>query len=176
MYAIVEVGGAQFKVTKSAVVSVPKMNIEPGKSVDLDRVLLIVDDKSVNIGNPVVKNAVVKATVVDHGKDGKVLVFKKKRRKTYRVLRGHRQQYTQLKIENISMGKAADKPAEKKEEPKAAAPRPGAEAKPKAAETKAVPVKKTASPEKKKAAAKKAAAPKTEAKKAPAKPSKKKEA
>ncbi|MBN2103382.1 50S ribosomal protein L21 [bacterium] len=118
MYAIVEIGGIQFKVDKASTICVPKMKLDAGKQVDLERVLLIVDNDKVDVGTPVIANAVVKATIVSHFKDDKVLVFKKKRRKTYQVLRGHRQNLTELKINGISVGKseskAAVKPAEKK--------------------------------------------------------------
>ena len=106
MYAIVEVGGMQYKVAETASLRVPRLKQDPGKKIELDRVLLIVDDGKVNVGKPVVKNAVVKATVVSHLKDDKVLVFKKKRRKTYRVLRGHRQQLSEIQIDSISIGQA----------------------------------------------------------------------
>jgi len=113
MYAIVEIGGMQFKVDKASTICVPKIELDAGKKINLDRVLLIVDKDKVQIGTPVVTNAVVKATVVSHFKDDKVLVFKKKRRKNYKVLRGHRQNLTKLKIDGISVSKQESKPAAK---------------------------------------------------------------
>jgi len=164
MYAIVEVGGMQWKVEKDRTIRVPKLDADPGKTVEIKEVLLVVDKDQVNIGQPFVSNATVVATVVDHGKDKKVMVFKKKRRKGYQVKRGHRQDFTVLKIADIAVGKAAPKAAAKKAAPKAEA----------AATEKKPPVKKAAAP---KAAAKKAPAKKAEtaekakpaAKKAPAK-------
>lgn len=114
MYAVVEVGGMQWKVSKSVTIRVPKMEEETGKSVELDRVLLVVDNAKVNIGKPLVPNAKVKATVLSHGRAKKVRVFKKKRRKNYKVLRGHRQDYTELRIDRISIDKETK---EKKEAP-----------------------------------------------------------
>ena len=105
MYAVVEVGGMQWKVSNAETIRVPKIEKEPGKSIELDRVLLIVDEEKVSIGKPVVANAKVKATVLSHGKAKKVKVFKKKRRKNYRVLKGHRQEYTELRIDRISFSK-----------------------------------------------------------------------
>jgi large subunit ribosomal protein L21 len=122
MYAIVEVGGLQWKVSKKKILRVPKMDVEPGKVIDINNVLLVVDGKSVTIGKPLVKGAQVKAKVVSHGKDKKVIVFKKKRRKNYRVTKGHRQDYTELKIDQISVGKGESKKAaitaQKKQETK----------------------------------------------------------
>jgi len=105
MYAIVEVGGMQWKVSNSDIIRVPKIEEEVGKAIELDRVLLVVDEDKVRIGKPVVSDITVKATILSHGKAEKVKVFKKKRRKSYRVLRGHRQEYTELKIDRISNAK-----------------------------------------------------------------------
>jgi len=105
MYAVVEVSGMQWKVSNSVTIRVPKMEKEVGKSVELDRVLLVVDKAKVNIGKPFVPNAKVKATVLSHGKAKKVRVFKKKRRKNYKILKGHRQDYTELRIDRISIDK-----------------------------------------------------------------------
>ncbi len=170
MYAIVEIGGMQYKVAESATVCVPKMEQEPGKKVDFDRVLMIVDEDNINMGTPVVANAVVKATVVSQFKDDKVLVFKKKRRKNYKVLRGHRQQLTEIKIDAISLGgsrKAKTEASEEKAPKAAGAGKPAAAVKKTTAKPKAAAAKKPAA--KKPAAAAKA-------KKAPSKPSEKKEA
>jgi len=163
MYAIVEVAGMQFKAEESKILRVPKMDVEPGKSITLDKILLVADKDSVQIGKPIVANAEIKATVIDHGKDKKILVFKKKRRKTYQVLNGHRQQITELKIEKISLGKAAPKAAEAKEDAKA---EPAAKAAPKKAAAKPTGEKAAAKPAVKKAPAKKAPAKKAPAKKA----------
>ena len=108
MYAIVEVGGMQCKVSKQDVIRVPRLQEEPGKSVDV-RVLMVVDQDQVHIGKPWVPNVKVKAVVLVHGKAKKVLVFKKKRRKNYKVLKGHRQDFTELRIDQISFGSEKEK-------------------------------------------------------------------
>jgi large subunit ribosomal protein L21 len=118
MYAVIEVAGVQCKVAGEKTIRVPKLEIEPGKSLELDRVLLVVDEDKVNIGKPLVANVKVKATVVAHGKADKVKVFKKKRRKNYKVLKGHRQEYTEIRIDSIGIDgekkTAPEKPAQKK--------------------------------------------------------------
>jgi len=102
MFAVIDIAGQQVKVSPSEHVFVPKMPGEIGSTVTFDRVLLVSDEKDVKIGNPTVPGMSVKAKVLAHVKDDKVIVFKKKRRKGYRVRRGHRQQYTQVEITNIS--------------------------------------------------------------------------
>jgi large subunit ribosomal protein L21 len=102
MYAIFELGGMQWKVREKETLRVPTLEIEPGKPVEIDRVLFVADDQNVKIGNPTVEGARIEASVVSHGKGDKILVFKKKRRKNYKVLRGHRQQYTEIRIEKIT--------------------------------------------------------------------------
>lgn len=102
MYAVVEIGGHQYKVTEDDKIFVNKLNTEDEK-ISFDRVLLLKDDKDkVKIGKPVVEGSKVEAKILDHVKADKVIVFKKKRRKGYKVKRGHRQQMTQLQIEKIS--------------------------------------------------------------------------
>lgn len=102
MYAIVKIGGHQYKVTENNTVFVNRI-AEGEEKITLDEVLLIKDAKGkVKVGKPTVKGAKVEATVVDHLKSDKVIVFKKKRRKGYRVKNGHRQPITQLKIDKIS--------------------------------------------------------------------------
>ena len=101
MYAVVEISGQQFKVQKGDEILAPKLEGNTGDAVQLDRVLLTSDNEQVTIGNPVVKGAQVKATIVDAERGSKVLIFKKKRRKGYQLKRGHRQDYTRLKIEDI---------------------------------------------------------------------------
>ena len=102
MYAIVEIGGQQFKVENKATVFVNKMDAEEGSTVNFDRVLLTDSEGDVKVGQPVVKGAKVSAKVIAHVKGDKVKVFKKKRRKGYKKLNGHRQEYTQIEIENIT--------------------------------------------------------------------------
>lgn len=101
MYAVVEIAGHQYKVAPSNKYFVPKLEGEAGTKVKFDKVLLIADEKNITVGAPVVNGVKVEATVLGHVKDDKVIVFKKKRRKGYRVKRGHRQQYTQIEITNI---------------------------------------------------------------------------
>lgn len=101
MYAIVDIAGQQFKVEKEQNVFVHQLQNEVGSKVQFDNVLLIDDNGKVKVGAPNVKGASVSATVVDHLKGDKVIVFKKKRRKGYRVKNGHRQCFTKIKIEEI---------------------------------------------------------------------------
>ncbi len=104
MYAIVEIAGKQYRVEKDARLKVPLLHHEVGEKVEFDRVLLISDDGGVKIGAPVVEGAKVSAEVLEHGREKKIIVFKKKRRKGYRRKKGHRQHFTRIKIENISVG------------------------------------------------------------------------
>ena len=101
MYAIVEAGGLQYRVATGDVIRVPMHVAEPGASYQIERVLMVGDGDSSKIGRPLVEGAQVEATVLDMGRDKKVLVFKKKRRTKYRKMRGHRQDFTDLKIGNI---------------------------------------------------------------------------
>ena len=142
MYAIVEIAGQQFKVAKDQKVFVHRLATEEGKKVAFDNVLLIGDGDKVTVGAPVIEGAQVGAKVLKHLKGDKVIVFKKKRRKGYKVKNGHRQYLSEIVIESIVASgakkaapkkeakpaakkeapKAAAKPAAKKEAPKAAAP------------------------------------------------------
>ncbi|WP_223032601.1 50S ribosomal protein L21 [Hanstruepera marina] len=135
MYAIVEIAGHQFKVEKDQKVFVNRLATEEGKKVSFDNVLLIGDGDNVTVGAPAIGGAQVGAKVLKHLKGDKVIVFKKKRRKGYRVKNGHRQALTEIQIESIVASGAKpvkeEKATPKKEakaEPKAAAPK--AEAKP----------------------------------------------
>lgn len=102
MYAIVEISGKQFRVQKDMLLRVPQQESEPGKKIGFDRVLLVEDDNgNTTIGNPLVKNTQVAATVIEHGRDKKVIVFKKKRRKGYKKKQGHRQGYSVIEINTI---------------------------------------------------------------------------
>lgn len=102
MYAIVEIGGKQFKVTQDQFVYAPKMQGEEGASVEFDRVLLVDNDGKVDVGAPTVKGAKVSGKILGHVRGDKVVVFKKKRRKGYKVRNGHRQDFTKVLIEGIS--------------------------------------------------------------------------
>ena len=149
MYAIVEIAGQQFKVEKDQQIFVHRLDSEEGSKIDFDKVLLMDDAGTVNVGAPVITGAKVTVKVLEHLKGDKVIVFKKKRRKGYKVKNGHRQYLTKLEILSID----AKAPAAKKAAPKK-------EAKPAAEKA---PVKTTVA---KKPAAKKAPAKKTTAKKA----------
>lgn len=124
MYAVVEIGGHQYKVSKGDVLFVDKQTDEAGKKLTFDRVLLINDGKGkVTVGQPVVGGAKIEATLLDNVKSDKVIVFKKKRRKGYRVKRGHRQQMSQIEIESISTSgvKKTAKKSKSESKPKAKA-------------------------------------------------------
>ncbi|HPI97624.1 MAG TPA: 50S ribosomal protein L21 [Synergistales bacterium] len=101
MYAIVEFGGKQYRVQQGDSLKVELVHAEPGDKVNIDKVLILADDQGVKIGEPYVKGASVEASVVKHGKDDKILVFKYKSKKNYRRFRGHRQNYSELKINSI---------------------------------------------------------------------------
>jgi len=102
MYAIVRIAGQQYKLTPSLKLFVPLMEQKPGSKVVFEDVLLFDDGKSVKVGNPIVQGMKIEAEVLEHVKDDKVVVFKKKRRKQYQVKRGHRQQYTQIEVKKFS--------------------------------------------------------------------------
>jgi len=101
MYAVVDIAGKQYKVAQNDKIHVPSVKAEKGAELTFDKVLLLGGEKEVRVGNPLVAGAMVKATVLDQGRDDKVIVFKKKKRKGYRVTRGHRQGYTQVQITKI---------------------------------------------------------------------------
>jgi large subunit ribosomal protein L21 len=103
MYAVVEIAGRQYKVAANDRVTIPLTGEQPGTKVTFERVLLVGDDQKVTVGNPTVGGARVQATVLGHGRDEKVIVFKKKKRKGYRVTRGHRQGHTQVEINGIAV-------------------------------------------------------------------------
>ena len=113
MYAIVDVKDKQFKVREDDTLYVPyHSSAEVDDELTLDRVLLVSDqDGDTTLGTPTVEGASVRATVVDQVKGDKVIVFKKKRRKRYRVKRGHRQQYTQIQIDSLDVNGAGSSDA-----------------------------------------------------------------
>ncbi|MFY0713378.1 50S ribosomal protein L21 [Seonamhaeicola sp. NFXS20] len=121
MYAIVEIAGHQFKVEKDQKVFVNRLQTEEGKKVAFDNVLLVADGDKVTVGAPAINGAQVGAKVVKHLKGDKVIVFKKKRRKGYRVKNGHRQALTEIVIESIATSGAKKSAPAKKESPKAEA-------------------------------------------------------
>ncbi|MEC7568696.1 MAG: 50S ribosomal protein L21 [Bacteroidota bacterium] len=142
MYAIVDIAGQQFKVVKDQKVYVHRLDAKTGTKVSFDQVLLLDDGVKVTIGAPAIANASVEAKVVKHLKDDKVIVFKKKRRKGYRVKNGHRQSLTEIVIESIGTS------AKKKAAPAAKAEKEAVKAKPAAKKktAKAVSKKATAKP------------------------------
>ena len=132
MYAIIESCGKQYKVSESDVVFFEKLNAEEGKKVTFDNILLVSDDKILEVGNPYVKGAKVEGKVLSHGKGKKIIVFKFKPKKNYRRKQGHRQPYTKVEISKIVLkAEKEDKVAEVKTEKaveektkKAAEPKP----------------------------------------------------
>ena len=102
MYAVIDACGRQYKVAEGDLVFVEKLEANEGEKVTFDQVLLISDDGKVKVGNPTIKSAKVEATVVKQGKAKKIVVFKYKAKKNERKKQGHRQPYTQVKIEKIS--------------------------------------------------------------------------
>lgn len=103
MYAIVEIAGQQFKIEKDHKIFVHRLKAEEGSQVTFDRVMLVDNDGTVKVGAPTVTGAAVSATVLNHLKGEKVLVFKKKRRKGYQKMNGHRQYLTAIKIDDITI-------------------------------------------------------------------------
>ena len=163
MYAVVKTGGKQYRVAKDDKIVVDHIEAETGDSIVLDQVLMMVDGEKVSMGAPTVAGAAVGATVLRQTRGPKIMVFRRKRRKNFRRIRGHRQDLTLIQITDIA--------ADGKIKPAAKA-KPKAEAAPKA-EAKKAATKATAKKAAPKAAAKKAA-PKAAAKKAAAKKAAKK--
>lgn len=160
MFAVIKTGGKQYKVQQGDVLQVEKLGLEKEKTITFDEVLLIEDGKKTLIGTPFVDKAKVHAVIIENFKDDKIIVFKKKRRKQYRRTRGHRQELSRVRIEDITIGGAAPKKTQpaaavKKEEPietKSAVKKSVTAAKATAPKPKAAPKKaataKTATPKK----------------------------
>lgn len=104
MYAIVDIAGKQFSVREKDQLVVPRLQGNAKDSITLDRVLLVAGNGDVHIGTPVVPDATVEATILEHVKGDKILVFRKKRRKRFKVKRGHRQPWTRIEINALSVG------------------------------------------------------------------------
>ncbi|MDR1481279.1 MAG: 50S ribosomal protein L21 [Synergistaceae bacterium] len=104
MYAVIEEGGKQYRVSEGGKIRVEKRPEDIGTVVTLDRVILVGKDDGAVVGTPYVEGVSVSAKVTDHGKEDKVIVFKYRRKKNYRRFRGHRQQYTELAVESILSG------------------------------------------------------------------------
>lgn len=110
MYAVVKIAGKQFRVEKDTRVKVPLLSAEPGKHVHFDQVLLFQNEQGeLAIGNPVLEKINVSALVLKHGREKKVIVYHKKRRKGYQRKKGHRQDFTLLEIKDIGIGRRAEK-------------------------------------------------------------------
>ena len=103
MLAIVNIAGQQFKVTEGQEIFVHQLEAGEGDNLSFDQVLLVDNDGTTQVGTPIVSGASVNATVLGHQKGDKVIVFKKKRRKGYKVKNGHRQRFTKIKIDSISV-------------------------------------------------------------------------
>ena len=101
MFAIINIAGKQFRVEEGDQIKVPHLSTDVGRSLAFDKVLLINDGKKVQLGSPLLSNASISATVVEHGRGRKIRIFKKKRRKGYRRNNGHRQNYSLIKIDSI---------------------------------------------------------------------------
>jgi large subunit ribosomal protein L21 len=146
MYAVVKTGGKQYKVAKDDKIVVDRLEAEAGENLVLDQVLMLANGDQVSVGAPTVKDAVVGATVLRHTRGDKIMVFRRKRRKNFRRIRGHRQDLTLLQITDIapdgklkaakpvaktaskSDDKAADKPAKSATDKKTEAKKPAAKA------------------------------------------------
>ena len=106
MYAIINISGKQYKATSGARLRVPKQDGETGTRLTFDKVLLINDGRNTKIGEPVLKGVSVTGTIIEHGRDKKILVYKKKRRKGYQRKNGHRQWFTEIEFDSIKAGKS----------------------------------------------------------------------
>jgi len=119
MYAVIESCGKQYKVQEGDVVFFEKLDTEEGKKVNFDKVVLVSDDKKVEVGAPYVKGVKVEGKVVEHGKAKKIIVYKYKAKKNYRRTQGHRQPYTKVEITKIALAAAKAEKTEAAEEKKA---------------------------------------------------------
>lgn len=129
MYAIVNIAGKQYKVAEGDQLKVARLSTKVGDKVDFSEVLLTDDGKNVKIGNPAVKGAKVTAEILEHGRHRKILIYKKKRRKGYQRKAGHKQDFSAIKVNSISVGstaKAAPKTEDKAATKTAAAKKPAA--------------------------------------------------
>lgn len=101
MFAVVDIHGFQYRIEKGETLRVPQFDCEVGGRITISEVLLVTDGDRIEIGTPFVEGAEVEATVVGKGKDKKIIVFKKKKRRDYSVKRGHRQNFTEIMVDNI---------------------------------------------------------------------------
>ena len=125
MYAIVNISGKQYKATEGARLRVPRQSGDSGAKLSFDDILLISNSDSTQVGKPNVSGAKVTATILNHGRERKILVYKKKRRKGYQRKNGHRQWYTEVEVQKIQLSKIKKKAAPKK----TAKPKPAAKEK-----------------------------------------------
>ncbi len=102
MYAVIKTGGKQYKVSAGEKLKIESIPAEVGSQIQLDQVLMVADGDKITTGTPLVSGAVVKATVVSHGRGEKISIFKLRRRKHYRKTLGHRQNYTEIEINGIA--------------------------------------------------------------------------
>ena len=103
MYAVIKTGGKQYRVSSGEKLKVEQLAADVGSEITIDQVLMVADGDKVSIGKPLVEGASVKATVVNHGRGEKVRVFKMRRRKHSKKQQGHRQNYTEIQVEQISV-------------------------------------------------------------------------
>ena len=103
MYAVIETGGKQYKAAVGATIDVERLDAEVGEAIELDKVLMVAEEGRVRVGHPVLEDARVSATVVEHGRKRKVIVFKYRAKQRYRRKAGHRQMYTRLRIDEIKV-------------------------------------------------------------------------
>ncbi|MBN1354866.1 50S ribosomal protein L21 [bacterium] len=106
MFAIIESGGKQYRVSKDTELKVEKLSGDAGEQIQLEKVLLINENNKISIGSPYIEGSVIKATILDQDRDRKIRVFKIKRRKRYRRAQGHRQSFTKIRIDEILHGRA----------------------------------------------------------------------
>ena len=125
MYAIVNISGKQYKATEGARLRVPRQLGDSGAKLSFDDILLISNSDSIQVGKPNVSGAKVTATILNHGRERKILVYKKKRRKGYQRKNGHRQWYTEVEVQKIQLSTTKKKVAPKK----TAKPKPAAKEK-----------------------------------------------
>src|SRR5690554_278176 len=102
MYAVIETGGKQYKVQEGDIISIEKLNAKAGDEVTFDKVLVLNDGNTLQVGAPILEAAKVVGSVVENGKGKKVIIYKYKAKKDYRKKQGHRQPYTMVKIESLS--------------------------------------------------------------------------
>ncbi|HUI31738.1 MAG TPA: 50S ribosomal protein L21 [Candidatus Acidoferrales bacterium] len=105
MLAVVEIAGKQFKIAEDVTVKVPRLDAKVGDKIKFDKVLLVEGEKAKSVGSSYVKGALVEATIIDHDRDDKIIVFRKKRRKNFKVKKGHRQEYTTIHIDSITQSR-----------------------------------------------------------------------